>query len=274
MSNILKEKYKMNNGIMIPKVGLGTYKLTSEQECIDVIKEAINIGYQLIDTAKIYENHKTIAKALKECNYKREDLFITSKIWNSDHKYEDTKKAIDLILEELNLDYIDLLLIHWPTEYRLECYKALEEAVDDGKVKSIGVSNFQKHHLDELMQNCRIKPVINQIELHPALRNKEVVDACKKYNILVESWGTMIRGKCFEIKEIQDIAKKYNKTEAQVCLRWAYELGYIIIPKSSKLKRILENIQIEDFSLTKEDLLLIEGIEEFRDGPDPDNFNF
>ncbi|AKU79677.1 aldo/keto reductase [Spiroplasma turonicum] len=274
MNKLLNETYTMNNGLKIPKIGLGTYKLTNEEECMDVIKTAIKAGYKLIDTAKIYDNHKTIAKALKQCEYKREELFITSKIWNSDHKYEDAKKSIDNILKELDLEYIDLLLIHWPTEYRLECYKAMEEAVDEGKVKSIGISNFQKNHIEELLNNCRIKPVVNQFELHPALKNLEVVETCKNNDILVESWGTMIRGKCFDIEQIKELAKKYNKSEAQVCLRWAYQLNYIVIPKTSKPSRVLDNINISDFKLTNDDMELLNKIEQFRDGPDPDNFNF
>ncbi|AKX34063.1 aldo/keto reductase [Spiroplasma litorale] len=274
MINILNEKYIMNNNLEIPKVGLGTYKLTNELEGVELIKAAITAGYRLIDTAKVYENHKIIARAIKECDVKRKDLFITSKIWNKDHKYEDAKLAIDTILNELELDYIDLILVHWPTKYRNECYKALEEAVEEGKVKSIGVSNYQKHHIEELISICKIKPVINQIELHPALRNQEVVNTCKKHNILVESWGTMIRGKCFEIEQIKKLALKYNKSEPQICLRWAYQNGYVIIPKTSKPSRVVENTMIYDFQLNDEDIDLINSINEFRDGPDPDNFNF
>ncbi|AUM62757.1 aldo/keto reductase [Spiroplasma monobiae] len=274
MNKVLEKNLKLNNGLTIPQIGLGTYKLTDENETLNSIKAALESGYRHIDTATVYNNHKVVARALKESNVKREEVFITSKIWNSHHSYLLAKQAIDEILEELELDYIDLLLIHWPTENRLECWKALEEAVEQGKVKSIGVSNFQAHHLKELLEICKIKPVINQFELHPALQNLEVVNMCKQNDILVESWGTMIRGKCFEIDQIKQLAKKYKKSEAQICLRWAFQLDYVIIPKSSKPSRVIENIQIEDFELTNEDMQLLSTIEEYRDGPDPDNFDF
>ncbi|AUB31729.1 aldo/keto reductase [Spiroplasma floricola] len=274
MNKVLERKIKFNNGLEIPQVGLGTYKLTDEKETLESIKAALENGYKHLDTATIYNNHKVVARAIKESKVKREDIFITSKIWNSHHSYDLAKQAIDEILKELELTYIDLLLIHWPTEHRLECWKALEEAVEEGKVKSIGVSNFQPHHIKELLEVCKIKPVINQFELHPALQNLEVVNICKENDIVVESWGTMIRGKCFEIDQIKQLAKKYNKSEAQICLRWALQLDYVIIPKSSKPKRVVENIQIDDFELTSEDMKLLATIKEYRDGPDPDNFDF
>ncbi|AHI52960.1 aldo/keto reductase [Spiroplasma culicicola] len=272
--SILNKTLKFNNNLTIPQFGLGTYKLTNEQETYDSVMAALQAGYHHIDAATIYHNHQLLAKAIKDSQVDRNQLFITSKVWNTDHGYQEAKKAIDVILQELELDYIDLLLIHWPTEKRLECWRALEEAVKEGKVKSIGVSNFQVPHLQELLEVCTIKPVINQIELHPALPNKEVVEFCQQHDIVVESWGTMIRGKCFEIEQIQSIAKKHNKTEAQVCLRWAFQKGYVIIPKSSKPKRVVENTLIDDFELDNDDFKLIETITPHRDGPDPDNFDF
>ncbi|AGR41167.1 aldo/keto reductase [Spiroplasma taiwanense] len=274
MKKILQKTLKFNNGLEIPQIGLGTYKLEDENETLQSVKAAIENGYRHIDTASIYHNHKIIAQAIKESKIDRKKLFITSKIWNSHHEYNLAKIAVDEILAELELEYIDLLLIHWPTENRLGCWKALEEAVDQGKVKSIGISNFQPHHIEELLKNCRIKPVINQFELHPALQNLEVVKICRDNDIIVESWGTMIRGKCFEIEQIQQLASKYNKTEAQICLRWGFQNDYVIIPKSSKPKRVIENIDIEDFELTAEDMKILATITEQRDGPDPDNFNF
>ncbi|WP_339030729.1 aldo/keto reductase [Spiroplasma endosymbiont of Cantharis nigra] len=274
MNKILDKALKFNNGLEIPQIGLGTYELVDEKETLESIKAALNAGYKHIDTASIYQNHKIIAQAIKESGVDRQSLFITSKVWNSHNKYELAKEAINDILKELEIDYIDLLLIHWPTEYKLECWKALEEAVDQGKVRSIGVSNFQVHHLQEILENCRIKPVINQIELHPALQNLEVVKFCQANDILVQSWGTMMRGKCFEVEEIKTLAKKYKKSEAQICLRWGLQMGYIIIPKSSKPSRVIDNIQIEDFELTQEDMKLLGKIKNERVGPDPDNFDF
>ncbi|QGS52000.1 aldo/keto reductase [Spiroplasma tabanidicola] len=272
--SILKKDIKFNNGLNIPQMGLGTYQLKEKDEIFEAVQAAIEAGYRHIDTAMIYKNQKAVGEAIKSTRVKREDIFITSKIWNSSHAYEDTKKEIDVILNELGIEYIDLLLIHWPTPKRLECWKALEEAVIEGKVKSIGVSNFLVEHLEELLKVAKIKPVINQFELHPALTCKELVDYCKKHEIVVESWGTLIRGKCFEVEQLNQLAKKYNKSEAQICLKWAELNDYVIIPKSSKKQRVIENANIDDFTLTKEDLDLIATIKEQRDGPDPSNFNF
>ncbi|AOG60484.1 aldo/keto reductase [Spiroplasma helicoides] len=272
--SIFDKKIKFNNEEFIPQFGLGTYELTNTNEIDESIMAALKLGYRHIDTAQIYGNHKQIAKTIKKSGVKREELFITSKIWNKDHGYENAVKAVDRILEELELDYIDLILIHWPTPQRLECWKALEEAVEAGKVKSIGISNFLEEHIDELMKVAKIKPVINQFELHPALPCHSLVEHCRKNNIVVESWGTLIRGKCFEVEQIVELAKKYNKTPAQICLRWAYQLGYVIIPKSSKPERVVDNANFDDFELTQEDMNYIATVKEQRDGPDPSNFNF
>ncbi|AOG60485.1 aldo/keto reductase [Spiroplasma helicoides] len=271
---VLDKKIEFNDGNFIPQVGLGTSKLTKQSGIVDSIAAAIKEGYRHIDTAQIYGNQNQLAEAIKKTNINRKELFITSKIWNSDHAYSDAVKAIDRILEELELDYIDLLLVHWPTPKRLECWKALEEAVEAGKVKSIGISNFLEEHIDELMKVAKIKPVINQFELHPALPCHSLVEHCRKNNIVVESWGTLIRGKCFEVEQIVELAKKYNKTPAQICLRWAYQLGYVVIPKSSKPERVVDNSNFGDFELTKEDMDYISTIKEYRDGPDPNNFEF
>ncbi|QEH62199.1 aldo/keto reductase [Spiroplasma chinense] len=271
---ILEKKIKFYNKEEIPQIGLGTYKLTDEKETYNVIIEALKLGYRHIDTAQIYKNHKVVAKAIKDSGVPRKEIFITSKIWNDKHDYEGAKEAINTILNELELDYIDLLLIHWPTEQRLECWKAMEESVSAGQAKSIGVSNFLVPHLEELLDKCSIKPVINQIELHPALQCWDLVQYCQYNNIVVESWRTMMMGKCFEVEQIVELAKKYNKTEPQICLRWAFQQDYVIIPKTSKPSRLSENIDIDDFELSDDDMELLSTIPELRDGPDPANFDF
>lgn len=272
--SVLSKKIKFNNGLEMPQFGLGTYKLKDAQAVYEVIVAALKDGYQHIDTAQIYDNQVLIAKALKECKINRDQVFITSKIWNSDHSYEAAKKAIDRILAELEVDYLDLCLVHWPTEKRLECWKALEEAVEAGKIKSIGLSNFQIKYVEEILAVCKIKPVINQFELHPALQRKDLVKFLQANDIVVESWGTLIRGKCFEIEKIKILAEKYQKTCAQICLRWAFQQDFVVIPKSSKPARLIENTKIDDFNLTHEDMELLATIPEYRDGPDPDNFDF
>ncbi|QBQ07730.1 aldo/keto reductase [Spiroplasma gladiatoris] len=272
--SILKKDIKFNNGLSIPQMGLGTYKLTNKEEIVESIHAALKTGYRHIDTAVIYKNQKLVGEAIKSSGVRREDIFITSKIWNDSHGYNESKQEIDLILKELDVEYIDLILVHWPTPKRLECWKALEEAVQEGKVKSIGVSNFLIEHLEELLKVAKIKPVINQFELHPALTCKKLVNYCNANDIVVESWGTLIRGKCFEIDQIKELAKKYQKSEAQVCLKWAQKNNFVIIPKSSSQKRVIENANIDDFDLTTQDLELLATIVEQRDGPDPANFDF
>ncbi|MGG0174985.1 aldo/keto reductase [Gottfriedia acidiceleris] len=276
MNNLVK----LNNGLEMPVIGLGVFQVEDGQVVIDSVKAAIRNGYRSIDTAAIYQNEEGVGQgireALEENNLKREDLFITSKVWNADLGYQSTIDAFELSLKKLGLDYLDLYLIHWPVEGKyVESWKALETLYKNGKVKAIGMSNFQIHHLKEVMANAEIMPMINQVELHPMLSQVELREFLKANSIQVEAWAPLMQGQLFENETLLQIANKHNKSIAQVVLRWHLQNGVVIIPKSIKEHRIQENANIFDFELTEEDMNQIDSLNQnHRVGPDPDNFDF
>lgn len=260
--------YKLNNGNKIPVIGFGTYK-AKEDEGIAAVKKAIDTGYRLIDTAARYENEEAVGKAIKQSGVAREELMITTKLWRENLGYESTKKAFEKSLAKLDLDYIDLYLIHWPANAKNyenwqkannDSWRAMEELVKEGKIKNIGVSNFWPEHLEPLLEAAEIKPVINQIEFHPGYWQPELTRYCKEKNILVEAWSPLARGKVFESEEIKAIAKKYNKSVAQICLRWILEHNALVIPKSSTPERIEDNFDVFDFQLNAEDVKTIDNL--------------
>ncbi|PGM49402.1 aldo/keto reductase [Bacillus sp. AFS053548] len=276
MNNLVK----LNNGLEMPVIGLGVFQVEDGQVVIDSVKAAIRNGYRSIDTAAIYQNEEGVGQgireALEENGLKREDLFITSKVWNADLGYQSTIDAFELSLKKLGLDYLDLYLIHWPVEGKyVESWKALETLYKTGKVKAIGMSNFQIHHLKEVMANAEIMPMINQVELHPMLSQVELREFLKENSIQVEAWAPLMQGQLFENETLLQIANKHNKSIAQVVLRWHLQNGVVIIPKSIKEHRIQENANIFDFELTEEDMNQINSLNQnHRVGPDPDNFDF
>ncbi|WP_304136992.1 aldo/keto reductase [Mesonia mobilis] len=260
--------YQLNNGNKIPAIGFGTYK-AQEDEGIASVKKAIETGYRLIDTAAKYENEEAVGKAIKQSGIAREELMITTKLWRENLGYESTKKAFETSLAKLDLDYIDLYLIHWPANAKNyenwqkannDSWRAMEELVKEGKIKNIGVSNFWPEHLEPLLEAAEIEPVINQIEFHPGYWQPELTRYCKEKNILVEAWSPLARGKVFESEEIKAIAKKYNKSVAQICLRWILEHNALVIPKSSTPERIEDNFDIFDFQLNAEDIKTIDNL--------------
>lgn len=260
--------YQLNNGNQIPAIGFGTYK-AQEDEGIASVKKAIETGYRLIDTAAKYENEEAVGKAIKQSGIAREELMITTKLWRENLGYESTKKAFETSLAKLDLDYIDLYLIHWPANAKNyenwqkannDSWRAMEELVKEGKIKNIGVSNFWPEHLEPLLEAAEIEPVINQIEFHPGYWQPELARYCKEKNILVEAWSPLARGKVFESEEIKAIAKKYNKSVAQICLRWILEHNALVIPKSSTPERIEDNFDIFDFQLNAEDIKTIDNL--------------
>ena len=260
--------YQLNNGNQIPAIGFGTYK-AQEDEGIASVKKAIETGYRLIDTAAKYENEEAVGKAIKQSGIAREELMITTKLWRENLGYESTKKAFETSLAKLDLDYIDLYLIHWPANAKNyenwqkannDSWRAMEELVKEGRIKNIGVSNFWPEHLEPLLEAAEIEPVINQIEFHPGYWQPELTRYCKEKNILVEAWSPLARGKVFESEEIKAIAKKYNKSVAQICLRWILEHNALVIPKSSTPERIEDNFDIFDFQLNAEDIKTIDNL--------------
>jgi diketogulonate reductase-like aldo/keto reductase len=249
-------------------------------ELVNAVKVAIKHGYRSIDTAAIYENEEGVGQGiregLKEAGISREDLFVTSKVWNADLGYESTIAAYEKSLQKLGLEYLDLYLIHWPVEGKYkEAWRALETLYKEGKVKAIGVSNFQIHHLKDLMEDAEVKPMVNQVECHPRLTQKEVQAFCKEQGIQLEAWSPLMQGELLDNEVLQAIATKHGKSVAQVILRWDLQNGIVTIPKSTKEHRIVENSTVFDFELTEEEMNQIDGLNQnHRVGPDPDNFDF
>lgn len=257
-------KYKLNNGEFIPAIAIGTYKITEENDINTAIKSAYETGYRHIDSAILYENEALIGKAISKFNIPRSELFITTKIAPRTLTYKEAKEQIDQSLVNFNTKYIDLYLIHWPEvekiEQRIDVWKALEEGVQEGKIKSIGVSNFLPLHLKPLLEKCKIKPVVNQFELHPLFIDSETIEMCNRENILIESYCTFGRmsKELIENEALVGISKKYNKKPTQVLLRWALQHGWVVLPKSCNAERIKENFNIDDFCLLKEDIELLD----------------
>lgn len=269
---------KLNNGITMPQIGLGTWLTKDGAEVEQAVAAALKCGYRMIDTAKYYGNEESIGRAIKASGIKRENIFITTKLWNADQGYESALKAFDESLERLGVDYIDLYLIHWPMpkvgKY-IETWKAFEKLYADKKVRAIGVSNFTIETLQKLMDSAEIMPVINQIELHPKFAQHEMREFCKQHDIQVESYSPLMHGgDILGDNAVQRIADKHHKTIAQVVLRWHIQNGLVVIPKSVNPDRIRENIDIFDFKLDDGDMRTIDSMDAgIRNNPDPDKFN-
>jgi diketogulonate reductase-like aldo/keto reductase len=255
---------------------LGVWKAKEGSEVENAVKAAIQTGYRSVDTAAVYQNEEGVGRAIKESGVPREELFITTKVWNADQGYESTLKAFETSRKKLGLEYVDLYLVHWPVKGKYkETWKALEKLYKEGWVRAIGVSNFQVHHLQDVMEDCEIKPMVNQVEFHPYLTQKELLAFCKEQNIQLEAWSPLMQGEVVNVPEIQELANKYGKTPAQIVLRWDLQHGVVTIPKSVKEHRIKENAEIFDFELTAEDMAKLDALNKnHRFGPDPDNFDF
>ncbi|KOO47089.1 aldo/keto reductase [Priestia koreensis] len=276
MVKSLTDTTTLHNGVKMPWFGLGVFKVEEGQEVVDSVKYALKAGYRSIDTAAVYGNEEGVGQALKEANVAREDLFITTKVWNADQGYESTLEAFETSINKLGLEYIDLYLIHWPVEGKYkETWKALEKLYKDGRVRAIGVSNFHVHHLQDLLEGAEIKPMVNQVEYHPCLSQNELRSFCKAQEIQLEAWSPLMQGELLDNEVLEEIAKKHNKSVAQVILRWDLQTEVVTIPKSVKEQRIIQNADIFDFELSQDDMSKIEALnEDRRVGPDPDNFDF
>ena len=269
-----EKKLTLSNGVEIPILGFGTYKIEDDKVAVNSVREAIKTGYRHIDTASFYKNEENVGnginEGLKHTGLKRKDIFVTTKVWNTEQGYENTLHAFNNSLQRLNMDYVDLYLIHWPVtkdyadewQSRIkETWKAMEELYNEGKIRAIGVSNFLVHHLEELILDCEIKPMVNQIEFHPGHNQKETVEFCKKHGIVVEAWSPLGRGVILENELLSEIAKRYNKTIAQICIRWIIQQDIVALPKSVTQERIKSNFEIFDFELSGEDMYKITNME-------------
>ncbi|WP_052889256.1 aldo/keto reductase [Thermogemmatispora carboxidivorans] len=269
----------LNNGVRMPQLGLGVF-LTPKEQTISSVLAAFENGYRLIDTAAAYRNEEEVGEAIRQSGLPREELFITSKLWNTDHGYDQALKGLETSLKKLGLDYLDLYLIHWPLPMKgltVQTWKGLERAYKDGKVRAIGVSNFKPAHLERLLQESEVVPAVLQIELHPTFAQEETRNYAKAHGIQVESWfplgGQGSKDTLLSTPLLRQLADKYGKTPAQIVLRWHVQLGLVVIPKSVHAERIRENCQIFDFELSQEEVAAISALDTgVRLGPDPDTF--
>lgn len=266
----------LNNGVEMPQLGFGVFQVP-DAETTTAVAAALEAGYRSIDTAAVYGNEAGVGRAIAESGIARDDLFITSKVWISDHGYDPTLRAYDQALDRLGLDHLDLYLIHWPTPAAgtyPETWRALEKLYEDGRVRAIGVSNFEPAHLERISTDRGIVPAVNQVELHPALQNRAVVEANCARGIATEAWSPLAQGAVLGDAPVVEIAERHAKTPAQVVLRWHLQQGRIVIPKSVTPARIAENLDVFDFVLTDDELSAIDALErDGRTGPHPAEFN-
>lgn len=280
------KNYLLNNGVQIPVIGFGTWKAKDGEEAYQAVLTALEAGYRHIDTAAIYKNEESVGRAIKDSGVAREELFITTKLWNDNKTYEETKTALQQSLQRLDLDYIDLYLIHWPNPKPLrennqwkkrnaEVWRAMEDLYKEGKIKAIGVSNFLVHHLEALLETARIVPAVNQIRLAPGVYQAEVVDYCQEKGILLEAWGPFGQGELFDNKQIKEIADKKGKTVAQLVLAWSLQEGFLPLPKSVTPTRIISNLDCFDIVLSQQELTVLKNITGLEGGaPASDEMDF
>ena len=263
----------LSNGVEMPRFGLGVYKMTDPEAAVTAMVSAVNGGYRAIDTATVYDNEREVGEAVRAADSKREELFITSKVWNTDQGYDQTLRAFEASLKRLDFDYLDLYLTHWAIEETYEdTYRAIQRLYDEKLVRAIGVSNHQQHHLERIMVKANTPPMVNQIELHPRLTQEPLRKFCQENEIAVTSWSPLARGRIFDELVLAEIAEAHGKTIAQVIIRWHLQSGLIVIPKSVTPSRIAENADIYDFSLSGEEMARIDGLnQDWRTGTHPDD---
>ena len=267
---------RLANGVEMPRIGLGVYKMTEPEEAFQAMVSALDAGYRHIDTASLYGNEKQVGEAVRASGLKREDIFITTKVWNTDQGYDETLKAFEKSLDLLGMDYLDLYLTHWPVKEKfIDTYRAIERLYEEKLIRATGVSNHNIHHLEAIAAKANIQPMVNQVECHPRLTQLDLRDYCAEHNIAVTSWSPLARGGLLDEPSLARISSKYGKTPAQVIIRWHLQNDLIVIPKSVTPARIAENINVYDFELSFEDMNNIDQLNmNARTGADPDNFNF
>lgn len=263
------QNYTLANGVQIPAVGLGTWQTPDDETGYQAVLSALKLGYRHIDTAQGYRNEDIVGRAVRDSGISREEVFITSKLDNPNHGYDNTIRSFEETLQKLGTDYVDLFLIHWPNplQYRStwqltnsETWNAFEELYHAGKIRAIGISNFRQHHIDELLKTAEITPMVNQIRLCPGDTQVELVKYCRERNILLEAYSPLGTGQIFKVPEMQALAEKYQKSIAQICIRWSLQNGFLPLPKSVTAERIRENMDVFGFELSDEDISLIAGL--------------
>jgi diketogulonate reductase-like aldo/keto reductase len=265
----------LHNGVKMPWFGLGVWRTPEGREVEDSVRFALEAGYRHIDTAALYANEMGVGRAIRASGVPRREIFVTSKVWNSDQGYDSTLRAFDETMRKLDIEYLDLYLIHWPVKGKFhDTWRALETICAQGRARAIGVSNFQTHHLRDLLARSDTVPAVNQVEYHPLLTQKELHAFCRERGIQLEAWSPLMQGH-LDIPVLADIAQNYGKTPAQIVLRWDLQHEVVTIPKSVRQSRIVENAGVFDFQLSAEDMARIDGLNQNkRFGPDPDNFDF
>lgn len=265
----LTDTYTLKNGVEIPCIGLGTWQVPDGEIAYRAVRDALSLGYRHIDTAAIYGNEASVGRAVRESGIPREEIFVTSKLWNTVRGYEETKKAFEETLGRLGLEYLDLYLIHWPNpvgfrsrwqEANAETWRAMEELYKAGRIRAIGISNFHEHHIDALLKTAEIAPMVNQIRLCPGDTKDALVAYCRKHGMLLEAYSPFGTGKALQVPELQEMAAKYGKTVAQLLVRWSLQMGFLPLPKSTKAERIRENADVFDFEVDEDDVLYIAGM--------------
>ena len=272
----LQSTRTLANGVEMPIFGLGVYKMTDPQETIEAITKALQVGYRAIDTASLYYNEEQVGEAIRHSGVAREEIFVTTKVWNTDQGYDNTLKAFETSLKKLNMDYVDLYLTHWPVEGKYpDTYRAIERLYEEKLIRVPGVSNHHAHHLEQLLRSANVPPMVNQVEAHPYLSQEPLRTFCREHHIAVTAWSPLGRGGVLQDETIIKIAEKYGKSAAQVVLRWHLQHDIMVIPKSVTSSRIEENANIFDFVLSSEDMTVIDSLNRNqRFGKDPDNFHF
>jgi diketogulonate reductase-like aldo/keto reductase len=270
----IESTVRLNNGVEMPWIGFGVFQVEPGQQTYDSVSIALRTGYRAVDTATIYENEKAVGRAISDSGIPREEIFVTTKVWNSDQGYDSTLKAFQASKKRLGLETVDLYLIHWPGRDRFrETWKALEKLHGDGEVRAIGVSNFLVHHLEELMEDAEITPVVDQVEFHPFLLQPELLSHCKKNGIVLEAWSPLTRGRFLDNEVIVDIARSHGKSPAQVLIRWDLQHEVITLPRSTREAHIRENADVFDFALTDDEMKRLDALDSgTRIGPNPDTF--
>ncbi|KAL2611203.1 hypothetical protein R1flu_022895 [Riccia fluitans] len=260
--------------VEIPMLGLGVWQ-ASPKETVEAVSVALKNGYRHIDTACLYENEAAVGKAVRESGIPREEIFVTTKLWNSDHGYQRCLRAFETSLRELGLDYVDLYLVHSPmaVNQRLDTWRAMEQILKSGKAKSIGVSNYGIQHLQELFSNCKVRPSCNQVELHPFNTRTELVSFCEKEGIVLQAYSPLTQGRKLRHRGLVEIAKQYNKSPAQIMIKWCLQKNFVVLPKSTTPSRIIENISVFDFEISREDMAKLDSFDEgFVTGWDPTGY--